>query len=128
VRLSFSCSPNIRIFADRDRMIQILVNLLSNALKFTPENGTVRIEASEEPQDVLIAIQDSGSGIKQEALPYIFERFYRGDKSRNRRTGGSGLGLTIVKKLVTAHGWEVWAESTHGTTFTIRLPKENRSI
>ncbi len=126
VGLSFRCSPNIQIFADRNRMIQIFVNLLSNALKFTPEHGQVQIEAAEEEQDVLIRVQDSGSGIGQEDLPYIFERFYRGDKSRNRKTGGSGLGLTIVKKLVTAHGGQVWAESTHGTTFMIRLPKENR--
>ncbi|WP_430102851.1 ATP-binding protein [Paenibacillus validus] len=85
-------------------------------LKFTPENGQVQVEAVEEPQDVLIRVQDSGSGIGQEDLPYIFERFYRGDKSRNRKTGGSGLGLTIVKKLVTAHGGQVWAESKHGTS------------
>lgn len=126
VELSFHCNPNIRIFADRNRMIQILVNLLSNALKFTPENGHVRIETVEEAQDVLIRVQDSGSGIEQKDLPYIFERFYRVDKSRNRTTGGSGLGLTIVKKLVSAHGGQVWAESAHGTTFTIRLPIENR--
>ncbi|TMV43989.1 HAMP domain-containing protein [Paenibacillus mesophilus] len=122
VGLSFRCSPDIRLFADRSRMIQILVNLLSNALRFTPVNGTVRIEAVEERQSVLIAIRDSGSGIAREDLPYIFERFYRGDKSRNRRTGGSGLGLTIVKRLVTAHGGQIWAESNPGTTFCIRLP------
>ncbi|MBP1989657.1 sensor histidine kinase [Paenibacillus eucommiae] len=127
VDLTFSCSPNIRIMADRNRMIQILVNLLSNALKFTPENGYVKIEALEEKQDVLITIQDSGSGIVPADLPYIFERLYRGDKSRNRKTGGSGLGLTIAKKLVTAHGGYIWAEShKHGTTFYFRLPKENR--
>ncbi|SEC05944.1 ATP-binding protein [Paenibacillus sp. GP183] len=122
VDLSFSCSPNIRIFADRNRMIQILVNLLTNALKFTPENGNVRIEVLEEQQDVLMTIQDSGSGIVPEDLPFIFERFYRADKSRNRRTGGSGLGLTIVKRLVNAHSGHVWAESgKQGTTFYIRL-------
>jgi two-component system sensor histidine kinase BaeS len=123
VDLSFSCSPSIRIFADRNRMIQILVNLLTNALKFTPENGNVRIGAIVVQQDVLMTIKDSGSGIVPDDLPYIFERFYRGDKSRNRRTGGSGLGLTIVKRLVTAHGGHVWAESgKQGTTFYIRLP------
>jgi signal transduction histidine kinase len=126
VDLSFSCSPHIRIFADRNRMIQILVNLLTNALKFTTENGNVSIEALEKHHDVLMTIQDSGSGIVPEDLPYIFERFYRGDKSRNRRTGGSGLGLTIVKKLVTSHGGHVWAESgKKGTTFYIRLPIES---
>lgn len=122
VELSYSCSPTIRIFADRGRMIQILVNLLSNALKFTPEKGNVRIEALEERHGVLMAIRDSGSGIAPEDLPYIFERFYRGDKSRNRKTGGSGLGLTIVKKLVVAHEGHVWAESGQGTTIYIRLP------
>jgi signal transduction histidine kinase len=122
VGLSFRCGPDIRLFADRNRMIQILVNLLSNALAFTPNNGTVRIEAVKERQDVLIAIQDSGKGIVREDLPYIFERFYRGGKSRNRMTGGSGLGLTIVKRLVVAHGGHIWAESGRGTTFYIRLP------
>jgi signal transduction histidine kinase len=123
VELAFDCSSTIRVFADRNRMIQILVNLLSNALKFTPEDGKVRIEALEERQSVRIAIRDTGSGIAREDLPYIFERFYRGDKSRNRRTGGSGLGLTIVKKLVIAHGGHVWAESGQGAAIYIRLPK-----
>ncbi|MGF9712822.1 sensor histidine kinase [Paenibacillus naphthalenovorans] len=128
IKLSFSCSPDIRIVADRKRMIQVLVNLLGNALKYTPESGEVRIEAVEEEQHVLIAVQDSGSGIAREDLPYIFERFYRGDKSRNRKTGGSGLGLTIVKKLVNAHGGQIWAESSQGTTFYIRIPKVSRSF
>ncbi len=88
----------------------------------------MRIEAVEEEQYVLIAVQDSGSGIAREDLPYIFERFYRGDKSRNRKTGGSGLGLTIVKKLVNAHGGQIWAESSQGTTFYIRIPKVSRSF
>lgn len=125
IELTFNCAPNIRIYADRSRMMQIFVNLLSNSLKFTPENGKVRIAASEERQNVLISIQDSGSGIMQEDLPYVFERFYRGDKSRNRRTGGSGLGLTIVKSLVASHGGHIWAESGQGASFHIRLPIYN---
>ncbi|WP_336786054.1 sensor histidine kinase [Paenibacillus sp. MMO-177] len=124
VKLSFQCDPHIRIFVDHNRMIQILVNLLSNALKFTPANGQVHVEAFEEGRDVLIRIHDTGSGIETEDIPYIFERFYRGDKSRNRRTGGSGLGLSIVKKLVTAHGGQVWADNKDGAVITIRLPKK----
>ncbi|WNQ13200.1 ATP-binding protein [Paenibacillus aurantius] len=125
VTLLFRCDPAIHIHADRSRMVQILVNLLSNALKFTPEKGTVMVEAIKEAEGVLIRVQDSGSGIRREDLPFIFERFYRGDKSRNRRTGGSGLGLAIVHKLVTAHGGAIWAESSRGTTITIRLPQKN---
>ncbi|KIL39349.1 histidine kinase [Gordoniibacillus kamchatkensis] len=123
IRLSGFVSPHIRVYVDHDRMIQILVNLLSNALKFTPENGEVRVEGSEDNEHVLIQVHDTGTGIPQEDLPYVFERFYRADKSRNRRTGGSGLGLTIVKELVAAHGGNISAESRHGTTFTLRLPK-----
>lgn len=123
VNLSYHCSPHIQIIADRNRMKQILVNLLTNALKFTPTNGQVYVEAIEEEYGILIRVNDSGIGIEQKDIPYIFERFYRADKSRNRRTGGSGLGLTIVKKLVTAHGGQVWAESKKGATIVIRLPK-----
>ncbi|MCM3631620.1 ATP-binding protein [Paenibacillus glycanilyticus] len=124
VKLSFRCNQHILIFSDYNRMTQILVNLLSNALKFTPSNGQVHVEAYEEGHDVLIRVHDSGSGIENEDIPYIFERFYRADKSRNRRTGGSGLGLSIVKKLVTAHGGQVWAENKDGAVITIRLPKK----
>ncbi|PRX58825.1 signal transduction histidine kinase [Cohnella sp. SGD-V74] len=123
VHLRCSVSPYIQVFVDHDRMIQVLVNLLSNALKFTPEYGEVRIEGSEDSGHVWIRVQDTGTGIPQEDLPYVFERFYRADKSRNRKTGGSGLGLTIVKELVAAHGGEISAENREGAAFTIRLPK-----
>ncbi|UVI28511.1 sensor histidine kinase [Paenibacillus spongiae] len=124
VELSYKCSPDIRIIADRNRIIQILVNLLANALKYTPVNGRVSIEAVKEHNAVHITVQDTGSGIDEEDLPHIFNRFYRGDKSRNRSTGGSGLGLTIVKKLVDAHGGRIWAERRQGTVFHIQLPKQ----
>jgi len=123
VQIHWSVSPMIRLKVDPHRMIQILVNLMSNALKFTPADGEVRIEAIEEGTYVHIVVQDTGAGIPPDDLPYLFERFYRADKSRNRTTGGSGLGLTIVKQLVAAHGGEVWAESIQGAAFHIRLPK-----
>jgi len=123
VRLGYSVDPDIRALMDHDRMIQVLVNLLSNALKFTSEHGEVNISAAEEQAEIRIVVEDSGEGIPPEDLPNVFERFYRADKSRSRRIGGSGLGLTIVKQLIAAHDGRIKVESEKGTTFTIRLPK-----
>lgn len=123
VHLEVNPYPAIRLNVDRDRFIQILVNVLSNSLKFTPEGGHVEIRVKDETDSVLITVQDTGTGIAPEDLPYVFERFYRADKSRNRKRGGGGIGLTIVKKLVDAHGGTVWIESVNGTTVYIRLPK-----
>ena len=96
---------------DADRMLQVLINMLSNALHYTPAGGTVQAELVDEGAHALIRIQDSGQGSLSYDLPFIFERLYRGDKSRNRLSGGSGMGLAIVKQLVSAHGGQVWAES-----------------
>ena len=108
-------------------MLQVLINMLSNALHYTPAGGTVQAELVDEGAHALIRIQDSGQGISSYDLPFIFERLYRGDKSRNRLSGGSGMGLAIVKQLVSAHGGQVWAESgdefTGGSCFYIRIPK-----
>ncbi len=123
VRLDVKSESAIQLLVDRDRFIQIMVNVLSNALKYTPEGGYVEIWATDEHDSVLIAVKDTGTGVAPADLPYLFERFYRSDKSRNRKSGGSGIGLTIVKKLVEAHGGTVWIESDEGTTVWIRLPK-----
>lgn len=123
VHLILLSHPTIQLHVDRDRIIQVLVNLLSNALKFTPAGGNVEIGAIDQNDSALITIHDTGSGIDPAELPYLFERFYRTDKSRNRKLGGSGIGLTIVKKLVDAHGGTVWIESGQGTLVYIRLPK-----
>lgn len=113
---------------DTDRMLQILINVLSNALHHTPASGRVQTDLVDEGNTVQIRIEDSGQGIPASDLPYIFERLYRGDKSRNRLNGGSGMGLAIVKQLVAAHGGDVWAESgkeqAGGSCFYIRIPKE----
>ncbi|MFB5761873.1 sensor histidine kinase [Paenibacillus medicaginis] len=123
VQLWYEDISDIRLLIDADRMKQILVNLLTNALHHTPAGGTVSVRERREKGAVCLVISDTGSGISTEDLPYIFERFYRGDKSRNRQTGGSGMGLAIVKKLVEAHGGEVWAQSDNsGARFYIRLP------
>ncbi len=111
--------------ADRDKISQVLVNLVSNALKYTPEGGHVHIEVGETETDVSICVSDTGIGIPQDDLPYIFERFYRTDKSRSRTTGGSGIGLTIAKSIIDAHGGKISVKSEpgRGSQFTVTLPK-----
>ena len=117
------------ILADRDRMNQVLMNLISNAIKYTPDGGEIRITVSENEQSVVLSIEDNGTGIPEDEIPFIFERFYRADKSRNRMTGGSGIGLAIVKSIVTAHGGIVEVESRigKGSCFMITLPSVNKS-
>lgn len=125
VTLRFAGQPQT-IRADRDKISQVIVNLVSNALKYTPEGGRVNIQVKEARQSVAFSVSDSGIGIPAEDLPYIFERFYRADKSRNRLTGGSGLGLTISKAIVEAHKGKisVASEPGKGTVFTVLLPKK----
>ncbi len=122
VTISGTCSE---ILADKFRMTQVVINLLSNAIKYTQPRGRIRIELSESNDEVLMKFIDNGTGISIEELPNIFERFYRADKSRNRLTGGSGIGLTIVKSIVNAHGGsiEVKSEPGLGSEFTVHLPK-----
>lgn len=124
VQLRFSGDAEM-IVADRDKISQVLVNLISNALKYTSPGGCVEVRVAGTEHTVEIAIQDSGEGISPEDLPYIFERFYRSDKSRSRLTGGSGLGLTISKAIVESHKGEinVRSEPGKGTIFTVCLPK-----
>jgi len=121
-------NPNQELTADYDRLTQVLSNLISNALRHTPNGGTVSIETgigSSPERNVRITIIDSGLGIAPEDLPFIFDRFWRGDKSRSERTH-SGLGLAITKQLIHAHGGTIEAQSLvgKGTTFTIKLPEQ----
>ncbi|WP_138416146.1 sensor histidine kinase [Aquibacillus sediminis] len=110
---------------DRDKIIQILTNVINNALQYTPSGRSVTVKMNESEKYVGFIIQDQGTGIHEEDLPYLFERFYRGDKSRDRATGGIGIGLSIVKALVDAHRGiiEVDSEVGIGTTFRIWLPR-----
>ena len=113
------------VLADPDRVVQVLINLLANALQYTPAGGEVTVFARPLDFVVQVGVRDTGIGIAAEHLPHIFERFYRVDKSRARQTGGAGIGLTIARHLVYAHGGEIWVESEgsgQGTTFNFTLP------
>ena len=125
--LDFELAPGLPpVMADEDRAVQVLTNLTGNALQYTPENGKVTIAAKRINHEVQVSVRDTGIGIAPEHLSHIFDRFYRVDKSRSRRAGGgSGIGLTIARALVEAHGGRIWAESAGdglGCTFTLTLP------
>jgi len=125
-----SISPNeipssLTLKADRNYLEQILINLLDNAIKYTPEGGRITISAIENnSEEIQFSVGDNGIGIPREDLPRIFERFYRVDKGRSQESGGTGLGLSIVKHLVQAHGGRIWVESRlgEGSTFSFTLP------
>jgi signal transduction histidine kinase len=110
--------------ADKNRLVQIIVNLLNNAISYTPDGGKVEISAKPLKGFVEVEISDTGIGIPEKDIPHIFERFYRGDKSRSRETGGTGIGLAIVKELVQAQGGEISVKSDEGrgTAFRFTIP------
>jgi histidine kinase len=112
------------INADSDRLKQVLLNLLTNALCHTPPGGTVRLVGRAGEEGVTVAVADTGAGIAPEHLPHIFTRFYRVDKSRSRTGGGTGIGLTIARHLLEAHGGTISVTSTPGvgSTFVLHLP------
>jgi Signal transduction histidine kinase len=111
--------------ADPDHLLQVFINLLDNAMSHTPRGKTVRVFQMYEQTEVVLAVQDEGEGIPKEALPYIFDRFFRVNKARTRKDGGMGLGLAIVRQIVEAHGGHVKVESDmgKGTTFWVKLPR-----
>jgi two-component system sensor histidine kinase BaeS len=114
-----------RVLADEDRAVQVLGNLLSNALRYTPEGGRVEVSANQLEGEMVFRVRDTGIGVAPEHLPHLFERFYRTDKARTRAAGGSGIGLTIAQALVEAMGGRIWAESRgagQGSTFSFTLP------
>ena len=115
--------PEVNV--DKDRMVQVIMNLLANAVAYTPSEGHIQVSTGIECDEAFVSIIDDGVGISEEDLPYIFERFYRVDKSRSRKTGGTGVGLTIVKDLVDAHGGRVEVQSSpeEGSEFVVYLPR-----
>ncbi|MBV8434204.1 MAG: PAS domain-containing protein [Candidatus Eremiobacteraeota bacterium] len=124
VRLELITLRPVRVEADPDRLAQVFVNLIDNAVRHTNAGGRVKIELDAHGSDAFVRVRDTGEGIPYRDLPHIFERFYVVDRSRTRESGGAGLGLAIVKGIVDAHGGAISAESMlgRGTAFTIRLP------
>ncbi len=126
LKISYDCAPNLpSIDVDQDRMEQVLVNLIHNAIKFTPPGGEITLLVYQKAHNIIFLVRDTGIGISTENLPRIFERFYKADPSRSG--GGTGLGLSIARHLVEAHGGKIWAESEpgKGSSFYFSLPAGN---
>ena len=125
IDLSFVERNKIQIMLDQSKIHQSLINIIGNAIKYTPEKGKVTIDLYSEQEEVIIKVKDSGIGIPKEDLPFIFDRFYRVDKARARNTGGSGLGLAITQQIIALHQGRITVESevAKGTTVYIILPK-----
>lgn len=117
---------NIWVYMDKDKLKQIMHNLLSNGYKYLKSQGKVVVELKKEKEGICIKVQDNGIGIPEKDIPYIFERFYRTDLSRSKNTGGSGIGLTITKSLVESHGGKISVQSKvgEGSTFIVQFPKQ----
>lgn len=114
------------LLVNEDQVKQVLINLVDNAIKYTPEGGWLKVEGEDQGDEILIKVKDTGPGIPQEDQDRIFERFYRVDKTRSREMGGTGLGLAICREIITAHGGRIWIEGKegYGTTFFFTLPKK----
>lgn len=130
LKIMLSCPSNVTVHIDQQRFEQVLVNLLNNAYRHSPNNSIIRVNVDFDPNTIKMMIKDEGEGIPSEDLPHIFERFYRVDKSRTRATGGSGLGLAIVKEIVELHGGQITIKSklNQGTTVIIHLPSHNPNV
>ena len=125
ISLQVNTLKRVSVIGDPSRLQQIFINLMNNAIVYTPAGGVVSVELAEDKYNAYIKVSDTGIGISKDEIPRIFERFYRVDKARSRNTGGTGLGLSIVKHLVEAHHGTITVDSEvgEGTTFTVVLPK-----
>jgi signal transduction histidine kinase len=125
IRLATEVPPDLHVWGDPDRLLQVLMNLVENAIKFVPEGSAIRVSAAADRQQTRIIVRDQGPGVPEEDLPYIFERFYTADKSRARGASGTGLGLAIAKRIVDSHsgGIAVRTPPEGGAEFTITLPR-----
>lgn len=124
LRFTFQRDGEVAVWGDKDRLRQLLVNLVDNALKYTPPGGEVRLRVERDDTLALLTVQDTGEGIPPEDQERVFERFYRVDKARSRQRGGTGLGLSICKWIAEAHGGKISLESEvgKGSTFVVQLP------
>ena len=130
VSLTLEMPPSLPlVLADRDRLAQVMGNLLGNALRYVSWGGHIVVQVTEQEQEIIVSVADDGPGIPSDDLPHLFERFWRGDQARRQATGGSGLGLAIARSLVEAHGGRIWAESVEeqGSTFAFALPVSSGS-
>ncbi|MEG6569616.1 ATP-binding protein [Thermoanaerobacterium thermosaccharolyticum] len=127
--LEKNIEDGISIFADKDKISEVVINLLANANKYTGEGGNIKVKLYKEGKYAVLSVSDDGIGIPKEDLPFIYERFYRSEKSRNREYGGSGLGLSITKAIIKAHNGMINAESilNEGTKFTVKLPLDQQT-
>jgi two-component system phosphate regulon sensor histidine kinase PhoR len=130
IHLNFSGPQAVPVMGDPVRLRQVVVNLIDNAIKYTPSGGTISVSSGIAHEKAILEVTDSGAGIPQDAIPFLFERFYRVDGARSRQLGGTGLGLAIVKSICTAFGGSVTVQSTvgAGTTFRVELPLEANSL
>jgi len=124
ISLSFIAGQRVQIKMDTEKIQQALINIIHNAIKYTPNGGQVKVRLYSDGKFIVIKIRDNGMGIPKESLSYIFERFYRVDKARSRNTGGTGLGLAIAKQVVNLHQGDITVESEvgKGSIFYVRIP------
>ena len=115
---------------DTDKLTQVIDNIMNNAIKYSPDGGTITVSIKTTDEQLILSIADEGLGIPKQDLPKIFDRFYRVDKARSRAQGGTGLGLAIAKEIIKQHQGFIWAKSEYGvgSTFTIVLPYENDGV
>lgn len=120
---------NLTVQADKEKLKQVIINLVDNAISYTPDNGKITLRIKETTDFIRIQVKDTGIGIDLETLPRIFERFYRVDKARSRNTGGTGLGLAIVKHIIEVHGGKITVESeiNKGSLFSVYFPKQSKT-
>ncbi|MBI3877367.1 MAG: HAMP domain-containing protein [Verrucomicrobia bacterium] len=130
VAVNCAAAQPVEVEGDRARLKQVIVNLLDNAIKFTPKGGNIMLSVSSTGSHAVLEVADTGIGIPAEAMPRVFERFFRVDKARSRGMGGAGLGLSIVKSIVAAHGGtvSVKGERPNGTSFQIQLPNQSQLL
>ncbi|PWA11237.1 PAS domain-containing sensor histidine kinase [Pueribacillus theae] len=126
ISISLPEAKNVYVEGEKDRVRQIILNLVSNGIVYTPKGGKIEVNLLEKEKEIDLIVRDTGIGIPKKDIPRIFERFYRVDKARSRHSGGTGLGLAIVKHLVESHKGQIQVDSVEGkgTTFTITLPKK----
>lgn len=130
IKMEKKIEQNLLFYGDKERLHQLFVILLDNAIKYTPSGGLISIFAKKEGNYLKVSISDNGIGISEKDLPHIFDRFYRSDKSRSRSEGGTGLGLSIAKWIVEAHSGQisVISQLTKGTQFMIKLPRKESDL